>query len=172
MDPLNIRSSLHPVRRFSKLGASIQEVSRSKLSEKTQTSRNKTNSVRSLLPPCCIWAKTIVFCRAHTCRREDCQQKGDTCSLEAGIQLLREKSLPQLCVRQGWEPGEPLRLLLHWAVCSTSHVKVVRHRQGIPPAIECCRPSEQRQRASPYQIGKSELWINVKPEAILHYYTF
>lgn len=34
-------------------------------------------------------------------------------SLETGIQILAEKSLLQLCVRQGQERVKPLQLLLH-----------------------------------------------------------
>lgn len=57
-------------------------------------------------------------------QEEDCKQRGDTCSPEAGIQVLREKSLPQLYGTQGWEPRKPPWLLLRWAVCSMSHVQV------------------------------------------------
>lgn len=45
---------------------------------------------------------------------------------KTSTQLLWEKSLPRLCVRQGQEPGKPLWLLLCWAICRTSHVQVCK----------------------------------------------
>lgn len=106
MDPLSILSSLQPVWRFSKLEASTQDMGRSrKLKQKSQNrSSHFSKGVVSGLKPLALAEHTLVGHR--TAGREE--------SLETDIQVLKEKSLSQLCVRQGQEPVKPLQLLLHW----------------------------------------------------------
>lgn len=110
MDPLSILSPLQPVWRFSKLGASTQDMGRSrKLKKKkkkrqTRSSGHFSKGVASGLEPWPSAEHTVVGQRSAG--REE--------SLGTSIQVLEEKSLPQLCVKQGQELVKPLQLLLHW----------------------------------------------------------